>query len=361
MSFKFILFAAIIILVYFLTCFYIGYNGWVWLKSTTLKGKGKKIYIGFFVMLAMSIFIEFGTSWSFFQWMSGYWMGVIGYSIILFPIANLLYYLLKKRGIFWIGSGVLAIITFIFILGSYNAWNPIIRNYDISLSNQTESSSVKIMMASDLHLGEIVGTTHLQKLVEIAKEEKPDMILFAGDIIDDHIEPFIEKNMLEIFINLQAPLGIYAVSGNHDVYGEDLEELQQELERIGIHFLRDEATLINNQFYLIGRKDLAEDHRKGSDSLTEGLDETKPIIMLDHQPTELDQTENAGVDLLLSGHTHNGQLAPANLFTEKLFENDWGYLKKDRLHSIVSSGYGTWGPPLRIGSRSEVLMINLNY
>ncbi len=93
--------------------------------------------------------------------------------------------------------------------------------------------------------------------------------------------------------------------------------------------------------------------------ITRGVDRSKPIIMLDHQPTELNEAEKAGIDLLVSGHTHHGQLAPANLVTGMLFENDGGYLQKNSLHSFVSSGFGTWGPPLRIGSRSEVMVINL--
>lgn len=361
MSFKFILMAVLMIFIYVLICFYIAYNGWVWLQSTSLKGKGKKFYIAIIIFLSIMIFIGYGTLWPIFQWVGGYWMAVIGYSVILLPIANIIYFINKKGGSFWIGTGVIAIFAFIFIVGSYNAWNPIVNNYSITLPSQKDPSSVKIMMASDLHLGSIVGKSHLQKLAEAVQEEKPDIILFAGDIIDDHIEPFIEENMVGVFKDIQAPLGVYVASGNHDVYGDDLEKLEQVLERIGLHYLRDEAMLINDQFYLVGRKDLAEGARKTSIALTEELDKTKPIIMLDHQPTELNQAEKAGVDLLLSGHTHHGQLAPANLITEKLFENDWGYLQKDTLHSLVSSGFGTWGPPLRIGSRSEVMVINFSY
>ncbi len=89
-------------------------------------------------------------------------------------------------------------------------------------------------MASDLHLGSIVGNSHLQKLVDIADEVQPDIILLAGDIIDDQIEPFLKQNMSETIAKLDAPLGVYAVSGNHDVYGNDLSQLDIELEKKGI-------------------------------------------------------------------------------------------------------------------------------
>jgi predicted MPP superfamily phosphohydrolase len=359
MSIKIILFAALFMLIYFLLCFYIGYNGWVWLQSSRLNGKWKNTYIIIMVFLSLSLFLGQGVPFPLFKWISGFWMAILGYSLILLPIANIVLYLFKKRGIFWIGTGVFSIFTLILIIGSFNAWNPVVRQYDITLSQATEQPNLKILMASDLHLGLIVGESHLQKLVNIAEEVKPDIILLAGDIIDDHIEPFQEDNMGEMISHLQAPLGVYAISGNHDVYGDDLPILVQEISQAGIQFLRDEAVLVSDQFYLVGRKDIAEGARKTTASLLTDLDKTKPIIMLDHQPRELKEAEKAGVDILLSGHTHKGQLAPANLVTGMLFENDGGYLKKENLHSFVSSGFGTWGPPLRIGSRSEVMVIKI--
>lgn len=317
-------------------------------------------YLVIIVFLSLSIFIGQAVPWSLFKWISGFWMVILGYSLILLPITNLVIYLFKKRAVFWIGTGVVTIFTLIFMIGSFNAWNPVVRHYDITLSQSNEQPNLKIMLASDLHLGPVVGESHLQKLVDIAEEVKPDIILLAGDIIDDHIEPYQEENMGETVSNLQAPLGVYAISGNHDVYGNDLPKLVQEMNQAGIQFLRDEAILVNDQFYLVGRKDLAEGGRKTNASLLKDLDQTKTIIMLDHQPSELNEAQKAGVDILLSGHTHKGQLAPANLLTGMLFENDGGYLKKENLHSFVSSGFGTWGPPLRIGSRSEVMVININ-
>ena len=130
------------------------------------------------------------------------------------------------------------------MIGSFNAWNPVVRHYDITLSQSNEQPNLKIMLASDLHLGPVVGESHLQKLVDIAEEVKPDIILLAGDIIDDHIEPYQEENMGETVSNLQAPLGVYAISGNHDVYGNDLPKLVQEMNQAGIQFLRDEVITV---------------------------------------------------------------------------------------------------------------------
>lgn len=313
------------------------------------------------ITLSVSPFLGQVSSWPFFEWVSGFWMAIIGYSLLLLPLANILYFLLKKKGVFWMGMGIISVFVIIFIVGSFNAWNPVVRNYNVTIPKTVEQPNLKILMASDIHLGSIVGESHLQKLVHIADEVKPDIILFAGDMIDDHIEPFLEHNMGGLLNALSAPLGVYVISGNHDVYGNDLPQLVREMDKAGIQVLRDRATLIHNQFYLVGRKDPAEGNRKDIGLLLRGVEKTKPIIVLDHQPTELNETEKEGVDLLLSGHTHNGQLAPANLITDLLFENDGGYLRKESLHSFVSSGFGTWGPPLRIGSRSEVMVINLYF
>lgn len=84
------------------------------------------------------------------------------------------------------------------------------------------------------------------------------------------------------------------------------------------------------------------------------------MIVIDHNPKYIDESLNANIDLQLSGHTHKGQITPGNLVTNKMFEIDYGYLKKDNLNVVVSSGYGTWGPPIRIGSRSEIVQMNLH-
>ncbi|WNS75061.1 metallophosphoesterase [Bacillus sp. DTU_2020_1000418_1_SI_GHA_SEK_038] len=346
--------------IYTAISFYVGYNGWVWLNSTRLR-VNKFVYIGVIVFVSISMFIGRFSLFSPMELIGYLWLVIIGYGLILLPVANLLIYLLKKKGIFWIGLTVIAIFIFIFAYGLFNAWSPVVKTYDIQIDKEGKEENVKILMASDLHIGQIVGEKHLQRLVDLAENIQPDIILIPGDIIDDFIDPYLEKNMGKTLANLRAPLGVYAVPGNHDYYGSDLEVLGKELEKAGIHMLEDETVFVHDLFYLVGRNDLTDDNRKEVKELVKGLDHKKPIIMLDHQPKELDIAEQSGIDLVLSGHTHRGQMAPANLITEMIFENDWGHLQKESLHSIVSSGFGTWGPPLRIGSRAEVVVINLTF
>jgi len=138
------------------------------------------------------------------------------------------------------------------------------------------------------------------------------------------------------------------------------------LNRSGIQVLRDEYTIIANSFYVVGRDDLISKRLGGKEranlsELLEGIDKSLPIILLDHQPQKLTEPHIEGVDLQLSGHTHKGQFFPNNLITGKIFEIDWGYLKKDDYQIIVTSGYGTWGPPIKIGNSSEIIDIKITF
>jgi predicted MPP superfamily phosphohydrolase len=185
-------------------------------------------------------------------------------------------------------------------------------------------------------------------------------------VIDDVIEPFMRKEMSKVMSQLQAPFGIYAVPGNHDYYGGHIKEYVKQMEAIGIRVLQDESVLIHDSFYLAGRKDKAAETidpagRVSVQELLQDLNVTRPIIMMDHQPYHFDKAAAAGVDLLLCGHTHRGQFAPNHWITRRVFELDWGYMLKEKMHVIVSSGFGTWGPPIRLASRCEILELTVRF
>ncbi|WP_043932135.1 metallophosphoesterase [Bacillus sp. EB01] len=361
MNFTTVLAILAAILVYGLICFYIGYNGWAWLRRFPRLAKFKYVYFALIVFLSISMLAGRFIPIPLLNMIGGYWMVIIGYSLLLLPILNLIHFINKKRGLKWIGSGVLIFYVVIFTYGTFNAWNPVIRNYHVDINKQSKSDHVKILMASDFHLGSIVGVNHLERFIAISEKVKPDIIMIPGDLIDDYIEPFMEEDMGKSLKKLNAPLGVYAVLGNHDYYGGDKQEIVKEMEKAGITVLEDEVLTVQNQLTIAGRKD-PTDHTRAS--LTEffgGTDLSLPVILMDHQPIALDEAEKAGIDVLLSGHTHRGQVAPAQLITDRIYENDYGFLKKGNLSSIVSSGFGTWGPPLRIGTRSEAVVIDVNF
>ncbi|MDQ0205389.1 metallophosphoesterase [Alkalicoccobacillus murimartini] len=346
-------------------CFYIGYNGWRWAKAA-LSFKWKKTYIVLFCLLASGYILSIFLSSRILQLIGGYWLVIFGYCCIALPIINLIYFLSKKNIKWKIYSGytMLAIFTFVLIYGSYNAWNPVVRDYSIELNNpdkEPQGQELKLLIAADLHLGEVIGENHLQRFIDVAQQEDPDLILLAGDIIDNSISPYFANNLSETMKQLDPPLGVYAVPGNHDYYGGDLYLLRDEFKDIGFNFLMDDLETVNDQLTIIGRSDYTDKDRQSIEELMSQADDSLPVIMLDHQPREITEAQENGVDLIVSGHTHRGQVFPANFITSAIYENDWGHLQKDQLHSITSSGFGFWGPALRIGSRSEVMTVTFSY
>ena len=301
------------------------------------------------------------------------YFAVFEFSLLMLPAADVAGLLLAMAGVKpdayvpALGGAVIAALLVLLLVGSYNAWSPAVRRYRLDIGKKAGNHrELKIAMVSDLHLGNIVGRRHLRRLAKLVEEMRPDLIVFAGDILDDDIEPFIRNNMSEELARLKAPLGIYAVLGNHEYYGGHIAEHARQMDRLGIRLLRDETVLVDDAFYIVGRKDrTAEsadpDKRKDFKTLLSGLDLSRPVIVLDHQPNQFGIAAAAGVDVLLCGHTHRGQFAPNHWITRRVFELDWGYMRKGNMHVVVSSGFGTWGPPIRLASRCELVELTLNF
>ncbi|AGK53438.1 metallophosphoesterase [Bacillus sp. 1NLA3E] len=358
----------IFLLIYTAITFYIGWNGWIWLHSA-FGLQDKWIYGVLFVVVSYSYLIDrYTKKWHFFKIIGSYWIAVIQYSIILFPLADVSFWILSTYGlpetaiIVWIGAFILVAFFVLFGYGTFNAYNPVVRNYSIVIPKQANGrSGLRIAMASDMHFGNLSGLSHLRRLVKEVKDLNSDIILLPGDIIEDELGPFMRKKMGDVMGELSAPLGVYGVLGNHEYYGGAIPEFLKEMERIGVTILLDESVKVDDSFYLVGRKDKTDSNRFSMEELLGKIDLSSPIIVMDHQPGEIKHAKMHGADLILSGHTHRGQMAPNHLITRKMFELDWGYMKKNQLHTIVSSGYGFWGPPLRIGSRSEIVQIDISF
>lgn len=249
----------------------------------------------------------------------------------------------------------------ILIYGYYRYQHPTTQviNIDINKSFTTPGTSVKIAAISDIHLG--MGTTksQLQKYVEIINAQQPDLIIISGDLIDNSIAPVRTQRMEEELAALKAPMGIYMVPGNHE-YISGIKDCQTFItQQTPIHFLQDSIVTLPNGIQIIGRDDKSNSSRKTLDRLISQTNPNKPIIVLDHQPYELSASVNGNADLLFCGHTHNGQVWPLNLLTNALFDISYGYEKRENTTIYVSSGLSLWGPPFRIGTRSELIIFNL--
>ncbi len=208
-------------------------------------------------------------------------------------------------------------------------------------------------------MGGIIGNRRISRMIDRINELNPDLVLFGGDLVDQHPLPVYKKQMGKHFTRLHPPLGVYAITGNHEFYGDYLKSIEY-MEKSGITYLQDTMVNIDNILLLAGRDDREKSRmtgkaRKPLNKILEGADLSLPLILMDHQPNSYNQASAAGVDLLVSGHTHRGQMWPLNYITHAIFELDYGLMKKNGTYYYVSSGFGTWGPPVRLGNRPEIV------
>jgi predicted MPP superfamily phosphohydrolase len=261
---------------------------------------------------------------------------------------------------------VTGLVGIVVLLGHINALNPRVKRIDIYVDKKAgEMKTLHIAAASDIHLGTLVGPRRTAKLVRMLNECKADMILFAGDIVDEDLAPVIRYDLGRSLLKLKAPLGVYAITGNHEYIG-GADAAVEYLETHGVKMLRDTVIKIKDSFYIAGRNDRDSKRFSGKDrkalgDLLHGVDLTFPVIMMDHQPFNLQQVVDAGVDFQISGHTHHGQLWPFNYITDAIYEVSWGYKQKGNSQFYVSSGYGGWGPSVRTGNRPEILDIYVTF
>jgi hypothetical protein len=186
----------------------------------------------------------------------------------------------------------------------------------------------------------------------------PDVLLIGGDVVEGHRGDDPEK-FAAGFRAVRTRYGAYAVPGNHERYGRGTDDF---FERAGIRLLQDEVVKVEGAFYLAGRVDAGRGRKRKT--LPDILKDTPgdlPIVLMDHIPTRLDDAARAGVDLQLSGHTHNGQLFPMNLIYRRIYELSWGHMVRGRTHFFVTSGVQLWGPPVRTAGVSEIMLIDVAF
>ncbi|MHC1706532.1 MAG: metallophosphoesterase [Bacteroidales bacterium] len=378
----FIIFFSIILLIYGSINYYVFSRG---LQLIKLYPVLKSWYISVFILLAASYvvarFLErvyLSVFTDILTWIGAFWLSALMYflfAVLVIDIIRLLVWLIPGISIksltllpnFKESLGILILVTVFILLsiGYINATRPKVTTLSLKIPpKQAMKKHLKIAMASDIHLGTLVANRRLDRLIKTINDNKPDIILLAGDIVDEDLAPVIRQNLGQRLEELKAPLGIFAITGNHEYIG-GAEAAVDYLEHHGIRFLRDTVQKIEGVCWLAGREDrdrsrFAGKKRKELTEIIKLTDNTLPIILMDHQPFNLDSAALAGVDLQLSGHTHNGQQWPFNHLTKAIYEVSYGYVKKGNTHFYVSSGFGTWGPPVRLGSRSEVVLINLS-
>jgi uncharacterized protein len=261
---------------------------------------------------------------------------------------------------------IIALVSLIVFLGNLNKRDITVKNLELTLPKGSgKLNELNVVMTSDLHLSPVDGERLLSEIVDKINSVNPDIILFAGDIVDDKAKILKERRIGESFQRLNAKYGIYSITGNHEFINE-VEPTVKFMQDYGMKVLRDSYEFIDSSFYIIGREDVAMRQftgkaRKSLEQIVNSINSDYPKILLDHTPVKLEQAEKNGIHLQFSGHTHHGQIWPANIITNIIYEVSWGYLKKGSTHYYVTSGTGTWGPPVRTGSKSEIVCIKLKF
>lgn len=262
---------------------------------------------------------------------------------------------------FWALVGSLGVIIVAMVVGNYKFNHPEIVRLDIQSEKPLQNKKIKIVAVSDIHLGISIDKVRLKKYVAMINAQQPDIVLLGGDVSDRSMRPVVNQHMDEEFRSIKAPLGVFAINGNHEHYAESPDATAKYLISSGINVLRDETRLVDSSLYLVGRDDRTNPNRMPLSKLIEKCDGTKPIILLDHQPFQLEEAQQNNVDFQFSGHTHNGQFFPGMLLVKGMYELAYGFMKKGKTNYYVSSGLGLWGPQYRIGTQSELVVINFKY
>lgn len=347
-------------------------------------------YRNLFVIISVSIILSYiigrflenyflNHITDFLVWLGSFWIAIMFYLfliLILVDLVRLVNYVIPffptiikenpektKR----LAAIIISIFITIMVAGGFiNTKLFYIKKINLNVYKDAgKLTTLNIVAASDLHLGTINGNHFAWRVVENINSLNPDIVLLAGDIVDEDIAPIIRENVGETLKLLNAKYGVYAVTGNHEYIG-GINDAVNYLVNHNINLLRDSVVLIDSSFYIAGRDDLsiarfAGGKRKSLSEIVVGIDKSKPIIMMDHQPFNLNQAQENGIDLQISGHTHHGQLWPLNYITKMIYEISWGYKFIAGTHYYVSSGIGGWGPPVRLGSRPEIVNIKLNF
>ena len=329
---------------------------WKWVSSVTFVLWTASFFVGFFVMERLPV----GVATVVYE-VSNTWLIAFLYLLMLFIVADLasLCHLLPKVYLRDSAAGLLTVIGMVAVLLTFGAFH-YHHKYREELTIVTKKPLEKpltVVLASDLHLGYHNRKVELARWIDLINAEKPDLVLIGGDIVDLSMRPVLEGNYAEEFHRIQAP--VYTVLGNHEYFGSK-DRGARFFEDAGIVLLRDSVAHFKT-VDVIGRDDRTNSRRLTLRQLKEKCkaDNSRFTILLDHQPYQLEEAEAAGVDFQFSGHTHRGQVWPLSWITDMLYEKSWGHHQRGSTQYYFRSGLGIWGPKIRIGTRSEDLVLHI--
>lgn len=322
-----------------------------------------------------------------------YWLGISLYLILYVALIDLLRWIYSKvfkdkYNDFY--ARLICTLLIIVLTGATSIYGiinaKIVRTTEYEITINKDGGNFKemtIAMFGDPQFGYNIGEYHLKQAVDIINKNDVDIVCVVGDIFDNQYSAIKHPDkLIDLFKQIKSKYGMYAVLGNHDVEepilcgftfnDDDLEnklaskEMLDFIKKSGMVLLYDENVIINDSVNLYGRADqerpnLGNITRKESGDIFKEVDTTKPLFVLDHEPREYDELEKAGVDLMMAGHTHDGQLWPTKIATDIIWENPYGLWVKNTFHAITTSGLGLFGPNMRVGTIAEVCIIHVKF
>lgn len=347
---------------------YLGGSGYLlWRTWSLVAGVplwGRVLYALLFALLSLSLFLSIGLRGAALPaWLLGalfrvgsVWILFMFYMIMALTLCDIAGWVVPSFQPKLLTAFALTLVVMLY--GYINYRNPRIERIEIALDKPIGDKSLKIVAVSDVHLGHGTGKEKLRRYVGMINRERPDIVVIAGDLIDNSVALLREERMEEELSGIEAPLGVYMALGNHE-YISGVGECADFLAQTPIKVLRDSVVTLPGGVQIAGRDDRMNRNRLSLAGLLSKCDVARPIIILDHQPYNLAEVDAARIDLQISGHTHHGQVFPLNFITDAIYEQSHGYRKWTYSHIYVSSGLSLWGPPFRIGTRSDMAVITL--
>ncbi len=323
-------------------------------------------FLGALSFIATNFIIQFGYSkvGSFLYKISAVWLGTVYFLFLASVVILIIFTLAYLFGTSLIFARVIGIILILGALstsqyGVLHSYNILTTRYTVFINNLPEEWVDKnIVMFADSHFGSMRNLSFGKKIITKIEKENPELVLIAGDYYDG--PPANDKEIAMLMQDLKTKSGIFFAPGNHEDYGSRLK-YEELLKSSGVEFL-------DNKVITVGGLQIAGvNYATGSDSdilaqtfKTFDLKDNLPKILIKHAPTNLPAAEEAKFDLVVSGHVHNGQVWPGPWITKKIFKGfSYGQNFLNKMNVITTSGVGTWGPPQRVGTNSEIVVISL--
>lgn len=285
--------------------------------------------------------------------------GFMFYAGIITAVITLVYVYILKQTYHPIIMRAVAALIYAGLVGLavFNAYSPVVHHLEVT-TDKPLNKPMQIALVSDTHLGRWFGNRQIDNMVKLIDTQSPDVVVIAGDVMNDSTDAYDNTNMHEHLSKLRAPLGVYATLGNHDYSGNQVA-IAKAVERAGIQVIDNKSVWLDDSVLLIGRSDETDPARPAATELLSEVRADKPVIFLEHSPADLAQIKGLPIDLHLSGHTHGGQIFPLTTLLKWFTPLVYGDKQLEGTQFLVTSGYGIGAVPFRLGTRSEIWLITL--